>query len=225
MSPTNADKEERRVIPQPAPTFLVGNILDLDANNSIESMMRLARIHGEIYQLKLLDMIVVLSSQELCHYVSDESKFEKFVSKPLQEVRNFAGDGLFTAWNAEHNWTLAHRILIPAFGPLAIKKMQPMMLDVITQMLMFWEHHAGQPFEAADQYTRLTFVSLVCSWLLTPGHDRVLRVQVPLQLVPHGPCPPVHRYHGQAARRVAGALPPPWHRPERHVEQRGRVPL
>lgn len=31
-------------------------------------------------------------------------------------------------------------------------------------MLMFWEHHAGEPFEAADQFTRLTFVSFT-SWL------------------------------------------------------------
>lgn len=35
-----------------------------------------------------------------------------------------------------------------------------MMMDIITQMLMSWEHHAGQPFEAADSYTRLTFVSV-----------------------------------------------------------------
>ncbi len=186
------EKEEPRPIPQPAPTFLVGNILDLDRNNSIESLMRLARIHGDIFQLKLLQMVVFVSSQKLCHYVSDESKFEKFVSKPLQEVRNFSGDGLFTAWNSEPNWTLAHRILIPAFGPLAIKKMQPMMLDIITQMLMFWEHHAGQPFDVADQYTRLTFVSGHSSVVLMAGHDRLLRIQVPLQLIPHRPCAPVH---------------------------------
>lgn len=37
--------------------------------------------------------------------------------------------------------------------------MKGMMLEIISQMLMSWEAHAGQPFEAADQYTRLTFVS------------------------------------------------------------------
>jgi hypothetical protein len=37
--------------------------------------------------------------------------------------------------------------------------MQPMMMDVLAQMVMYWEHHAGQPFEAAEQFTRLTFVS------------------------------------------------------------------
>ncbi|CAK9781809.1 cytochrome P450 family [Cutaneotrichosporon oleaginosum] len=155
--PAGKSGEKGRPIPQPAPKLIVGNIFDIDPLKSMQSMMRLARIHGEIYQLKLFEMIIFVSSQELVHYISDETKFEKCVSKPLQEVRNFAGDGLFTAFNSEHNWTLAHRILIPAFGPLAIKKMQPMMLDVITQMLMFWEHHAGEPLEAADQFTRLTF--------------------------------------------------------------------
>jgi cytochrome P450/NADPH-cytochrome P450 reductase len=79
----------------------------------------------------------------------------------LVQVRNFAGDGLFTAYNDEKNWAIAHRVLVPAFGPLAIKKMQSGMMDIITQMLMSWEHHAGEPFEAADQFTRLTFVSVV----------------------------------------------------------------
>lgn len=74
-------------------------------------------------------------------------------------MRSFAGDGLFTARESEPNWTLAHRILVPAFGPVAIKKMQPQMCDIVAQMLMSWEHHAGKPFEAADHFTRLTFVS------------------------------------------------------------------
>lgn len=158
-SPPPDGKEEFKAIPQPPTTFLVGNLLDLDPINSMQSLSRLASIHGEIYQLQLIDTIVVISSQVMSHVISDETKWEKYISKALQEVRNFAGDGLFTAFGSEPNWTLAHRILIPAFGPLAIKKMQGMMLDLITQMLMFWEHHAGEPFDAADQYTRLTFVS------------------------------------------------------------------
>lgn len=158
---TDEDKKNKNQvsIPQPPPSFLLGNLLDVDPVHSILSLRRLAAIHGEIYQLKLREMAVFVSSQRMVHAISDESRFEKALSAPLVEVRNFAGDGLFTAFAGEHNWTLAHRILIPAFGPLAIKNMQSMMLDIITQMLMFWEHHAGEPFEAADQYTRLTFVS------------------------------------------------------------------
>ena len=39
------------------------------------------------------------------------------------QVRNGIGDGLFTAHNFEENWALAHRILMPAFGPLPIRDM------------------------------------------------------------------------------------------------------
>ncbi|KAL1412178.1 Iron-sulfur assembly protein 1 [Vanrija albida] len=144
-------------IPQPKETLLLGNILDVDRHDSVGSLQRLAALYGGIYQLKLKDKIVFVSSPSLVTELCDEARFEKYISNPLKEVRNFAGDGLFTSWGEEPNWTLAHRILVPAFSPVAIKKMQGMMMDIITQMLMSWEHHAGQPFEAANSYTRLTF--------------------------------------------------------------------
>lgn len=34
----------------------------------------------------------------------NEKNFEKAVVGPLKEVRNLAGDGLFTAYPGEHNW-------------------------------------------------------------------------------------------------------------------------
>lgn len=146
-------------IPQPRETIFLGNLLDLDLSDRMGSLCRLAALYGEIYQLKLKDYVVFISSQRLTHYVCNEQRYQKFLSQPLREVRAFAGDGLFTSETSEHNWELAHRILVPAFSPVAIRKMQPMMCDIVSQMLMFWEHHAGEPFEAADQYTRLTFVS------------------------------------------------------------------
>jgi cytochrome P450/NADPH-cytochrome P450 reductase len=160
------DDGTRRPIPQPAETFLLGNIPDIDPVKSIISLRRLAKVYGGIFQLKLRNMIVLVSTQKIVHAISDESKFEKVLSAPLFQVRNFTGDGLFTAFSGEHNWTLAHHILIPAFGPIAIKKMQGMMMEIMSQMLMYWETHAGQPFEAADQFTRLTFVGVArARWL------------------------------------------------------------
>lgn len=147
-------------IPQPKETFVLGNIPDLDRKLPLASFIRLAKIYGPIYQLHLRDYVTVISSQELVDFVSKEELFEKKVGGALKEVRSFAGDGLFTAFGDEPNWHLAHRVLLPAFGPIAIRKMQPQMLDIITQMLLHWEHHAGQPFEAADHYTRLTFVGV-----------------------------------------------------------------
>jgi cytochrome P450/NADPH-cytochrome P450 reductase len=71
----------------------------------------------------------------LVNEVCDETRFGKYVAGPLWEVRAFAGDGLFTAqsWPAEKadpNWAKAHRILVPAFGPVSIQAMLPNMLDI-----------------------------------------------------------------------------------------------
>ncbi|KDN36010.1 cytochrome P450 [Tilletiaria anomala UBC 951] len=158
MAVSQGQAAEHRPIPQPPERFLTGNLTDIHSTESLPDLVRLSAIYGPIYQLHLLDQyIVFLSSHEQVDHVCDEGKFEKGISPPLREVRDFAGDGLFTAFGDEPNWSLAHRILVPAFGPLAIRKMQPMMMDVISQMLLHWEHHAGQPFEAAEQYTNLTF--------------------------------------------------------------------
>lgn len=34
-------------------------------------------------------------------------------------------DGLFTAYPDQESWGIAHRVLLPAFGPVAIRKMFP----------------------------------------------------------------------------------------------------
>jgi cytochrome P450/NADPH-cytochrome P450 reductase len=67
---------------------------------------------------------VFLSSHELVDEVCDEERFTKFVVAGLKEIRNGTNDGLFTAnYPGEENWAIAHRILVPAFGPLMIRGM------------------------------------------------------------------------------------------------------
>ena len=45
--------------------------------------------------------------------VCDEKRFTKKVGGALHELRNGVGDGLFTARTEEHNWEVAHRLLMP----------------------------------------------------------------------------------------------------------------
>ena len=63
---------------------------------------------GEIFRLTTLGSPrVFISSHEL-----------------VDEIRNGTHDGLFTAnYPPEQNWAVAHRILVPAFGPLMIREM------------------------------------------------------------------------------------------------------
>lgn len=65
-----------------------------------------------------------ISSQQLVDEVFDEERFAKVVSGGLNEIRNGVHDGLFTAnYPGEENWAVAHRVLVPAFGPLSIRGM------------------------------------------------------------------------------------------------------
>ncbi|MFO1079545.1 MAG: cytochrome P450 [Reyranellaceae bacterium] len=145
-------------IPQPPLKPLVGNLGELDSAAPIQSFMALARTYGPFYKLRILDHDVhVASSQELVDELCDETRFEKRIGGALQEVRAFSGDGLFTARGDEPNWGKAHRILMPAFGPIGVRGMFDKMLDIADQMLVRWERFGPRvPIDVADNMTRLT---------------------------------------------------------------------
>src|SRR5262249_102800 len=111
-----------------------------------------------IYRLTFGDRTTtVLGSQELVNEVCDESRFSKKVHRPLEVIRDFAGDGLITAYSDEPNWAKAHRLLLPAFGPIGIRSMFDKMEDIAEQMLLRWERFGPDAvIDVADNMTRLT---------------------------------------------------------------------
>ncbi|KQP40076.1 cytochrome [Methylobacterium sp. Leaf104] len=145
-------------IPQPRPLPVIGNLPDIDAKAPVQSLMRLARAHGPIYRLSLGGRTLTLvSSHDLVNEVCDEARFGKKLSRALEMVRDFAGDGLFTARSDEPNWAKAHRLLMPAFGPLGIRSMFDKMEDIADQMLLRWERFGPEAaIDVADNMTRLT---------------------------------------------------------------------
>lgn len=97
------------------------------------------------------------NSQRLAHEVCDETRFEKAIEIILGQVRNAVHDGLFTAHNDEPNWGLAHRVLMPAFGPMPIQSMFPEMHEIATQLALKWARHGpNAPIMVTDDFTRLT---------------------------------------------------------------------
>ncbi|MGE4191678.1 MAG: cytochrome P450 [Thermoanaerobaculia bacterium] len=145
-------------IPQPKPDPVLGNLKDLDPKAPVLSLVRLARTYGPIYRLSLPGGDVVLvSSQELVDELSDETRFEKGENQSLENLREFAGDGLVTAHTAEPNWGKAHRILMPAFGPAAMRGMVDDMFDIADQLLLRWERFGESAvIDVVDDMTRLT---------------------------------------------------------------------
>ncbi|KZO97728.1 fatty acid hydroxylase [Calocera viscosa TUFC12733] len=148
-------------IPSPPAYPIVGHAHTgvIDPVNTAQSYRILREKYGPIYQLNFYGKpFVVVTSQKLVNELCDETRFHKFVSGALEEVRHGAGDGLFTAYHGEESWGIAHRILMPAFGPQQILGMFNDMLDINSQLLLKWERfgpdHAIDP---TDDFTRLAF--------------------------------------------------------------------
>ncbi|MFT3809761.1 MAG: cytochrome P450 [Micropepsaceae bacterium] len=145
-------------IPQPRPRPLIGNVPDVGMKTPVQRMVQLSKQYGPIYKLAFPGAdIHVISSEELVAEACDETRFAKKVHGPLREIRAFAGDGLFTAFEKEPNWGKAHRILMPAFGPMAMRTYFDDMLDIADQMLVKWERLGPDAvLDVPEEMTRLT---------------------------------------------------------------------
>lgn len=90
--------------------------------------------------------------------ICDEERFGKIIAASLGEVRNGVHDGLFTSYGPEEkNWGIAHRVLLPALGPLAIRSMFNEMHDIASQLVMKWARHGSDlKIHVTDDFTRLT---------------------------------------------------------------------
>ncbi|MFG3280641.1 cytochrome P450 [Streptomyces sp. NPDC048111] len=125
----------------------------------IQQAMELTRAHGPVYRRRLNEhQHLFVSSLDLVTEVSDETRFAKGISKILDHVREFAGDGLFTAYNDEPNWAKAHDILMPAFALGSLRTYHPAMLRVARRVIDSWDDRAGSgaPVDVADDMTRMT---------------------------------------------------------------------
>jgi cytochrome P450 / NADPH-cytochrome P450 reductase len=123
----------------PRKKYLGGNLFTLNASSPIQDMMKLASELGPIYWLDMMGKpIVVVSGADLVAELSDETRFDKSVRGALRRIRAFAGDGLFTAYTEEPNWSKAHNILLPNFSQMAMRGYHPMMADIAEQLVQKW---------------------------------------------------------------------------------------
>jgi cytochrome P450/NADPH-cytochrome P450 reductase len=145
-------------IPSPPKKPLVGNIFDISTVTPIQGLIALARELGPIFKLDMMGKpITVVSGFALADELFDESRFDKSVRGALHRVRAISGDGLFTAYTSEPNWSRAHNILLPNFGDRAMQGYHPMMLDVAEQLMLKWERlNADDEVDVVHDMTALT---------------------------------------------------------------------
>jgi cytochrome P450/NADPH-cytochrome P450 reductase len=135
-----SDNVKLERIPMPDKKPVVGNMLSVDKDQPLQSLMQLSRDLGPIIRMDMMGTpLVVVSGHDLVEELCDEARFDKAVRGSLRRVRAIGGDGLFTGDTQEENWSKAHNILLPTFSRQAMSNYFPMMLDVAGQLVTKWE--------------------------------------------------------------------------------------
>jgi cytochrome P450/NADPH-cytochrome P450 reductase len=141
---------------------LIGNLWDIDLNNTVQSFMALAEQYGPIYKLRLGgNDRIFLSNHVLVNEVCTRKQFGKHITGAIGALAEVLPNGLFTAQTAHQSWGQARRTLNPVFTPARVRAMFPEMLDITSQLVLKWARHGPRtPIDVSADLTRLTLDTL-----------------------------------------------------------------
>ncbi|MBO1330586.1 cytochrome P450 [Streptomyces sp. VRA16 Mangrove soil] len=138
-------------------------LIDITATGPVtaplQQVMGLMRKHGPALVRRLHGRdVLFVADLDLVTELADEDRFAKHVGPALQNVREFAADGLFTAYNDEPNWSRAHDILMPAFALGSMRTYHPVMYRVARRLIDSWDRaaHDGSSVDVPGDMTRMT---------------------------------------------------------------------
>ncbi|MEU0971183.1 cytochrome P450 [Streptomyces sp. NPDC005917] len=150
---------------------LLGDVLGVDRHKPLQDSMRFARQLGPIFRRRAFgnEFVFVWGAGPAAD-MADESRFAKHVGLGVANLRPIAGDGLFTAYNHEPNWQLAHDVLAPGFSREAMEGYHAMMLSVAGRLTGHWDRElaAGRWVDVAGDMTKLTLETIARTGF---GHD------------------------------------------------------
>ena len=112
---------------------------------------------GPIFKIKALGtQIVFVGSASLLEEICDQTRFRKCVTGPVVEIRQAVHDGLFTAYDSEPMWGIAHRIMAPLLSPAAVELTFVEMRDTIAELVTKWtSSKPGQQVDVLHDLQRL----------------------------------------------------------------------
>ncbi|MFJ9705240.1 cytochrome P450 [Streptomyces sp. NPDC101234] len=163
--------ELHRIPHPPRRLPLLGDILGVDRRTPLQDSMRFATQLGPIFRRKAFgNEFVFVWGAEPAADMADEARFAKHVGLGVANLRPIAGDGLFTAYNHESNWQLAHDVLAPGFSREAMEGYHAMMLSVAGRLTDRWDRElaAGQWVDVPGDMTKLTLETIARTGF---GHD------------------------------------------------------
>ncbi|MEV7322228.1 cytochrome P450 [Streptomyces sp. NPDC093970] len=163
--------ELHRIPHPPRRLPLLGDVLGVDRRKPLQDSMRFARQLGPVFRRRAFgnEFVFVWGARQAAD-MADESRFAKHVGLGVANLRPIAGDGLFTAYNHEPNWQLAHDVLAPGFSREAMEGYHAMMLSVAGRLTGHWDRElaAGRWVDVPADMTKLTLETIARTGF---GHD------------------------------------------------------
>lgn len=162
-TPTDLPHFRETTFPHPAGRRPVVGDLRKIGRKPVQTVMRRVAGLGDVAEFRAFsNRFVFATSGALMAELCDEQRFEKALPPGLVALRRNAGDGLFTAYNDETNWRLAHDLLMPAFARPAMQGYHSTMLGAAAEMLAKWDQAVGSDagVDVPGDLTRLTFETI-----------------------------------------------------------------
>ncbi|KAL7941946.1 cytochrome P450 [Trichoderma barbatum] len=165
--------DHSKMLPIPSPPYkhlfgLMGHLTDLDRVLPVRSYWKFMDEYAPIFKMDLGMTYprVFVGSRELVNEMADDSRFIKFTHRLHQEMRAVFGDGLFSAESTSKAWGKAHRLLVPALGPIGLSRMFDDMQDIAAQLVLKWDRFGPEhEIELIDDMSRLTFDTIgLCAY-------------------------------------------------------------
>ncbi|WP_031046481.1 cytochrome P450 [Streptomyces sp. NRRL F-5650] len=150
---------------------LLGDVVGASRRTPMQDSLRYARRLGPIFRRRAFGKeFVFVWGGSLAADLADETRFAKHVGLGVANLRPVAGDGLFTAYNHEPNWQLAHDVLAPGFSREAMAGYHVMMLDVAARLTGHWDlaEASGRAVDVPGDMTKLTLETIARTGF---GHD------------------------------------------------------
>jgi cytochrome P450 len=139
---------------------VIGDVAGVNRSTPLQDTMRRAADLRPIFEMHVFQQkFVFVGGARLAAEMCDEARFGKGLSPALEALRDFVGDGLFTARTDEPSWRLAHELLMPAFTRAAMQQYHPTMLQTLSELFAMWESHEG-PVDVSHGMTKLTMETL-----------------------------------------------------------------
>ncbi|WP_082972509.1 cytochrome P450 [Mycobacterium sp. 1245852.3] len=128
--------------PIPHPPFrmpFIGDIFTVDFVKPAQALARQACELGGIFEQRVFGHpAIIISDTSLIDELNDEKVWEKHVGHVIRKLRPIGGDGLFTAYNDEPNWSKAHNILMPAFTRAAMLNYHDSIIHTVQELINTW---------------------------------------------------------------------------------------